>query len=517
MERIHKFHVVSRIVEVENRSVYLVRDKWDDWFTYETMFGVVFVDAKGCQYSFGSVKIGQINQEGRTPNLPDTFDKLSNEFFSIGINEYYYEEIRNKTVREELLIKLRDISFDLSIFDDVRTLEVTRISLLRDLTETTIRGQFNRIANGGARLTDYNFSYMLPLELTNEEVKKLSFDVECEKKPPTNIHVLIGKNGVGKTTVLKRMLYAVENRGVREQVGQFKGDKFSNVVFVSFSAFDMSIDISDLTDDTLEIPYTFVRLVEKERIKSGKMLADDFVDSLYIIVRGAKKHLWEKAIDILESDSTFTELEVKRWSDFNGLKTDKSNVSEERTEGESNLLYTRRIQRRALAEVIGPKFEKLSSGHKVILLTIAKLVQLVEEKTLVLLDEPEEHLHPPLVSAFIRALSDLLIYRNGVGIVATHSPVIVQEVPKKCVWILRRWGNKITSERPRIETFGENLGELTSEIFGYEVTNSGFHKMIQETAQKKSSYRSAAKYFNNELGKEARSILKSYMYEKESE
>lgn len=41
--------------------------------------------------------------------------------------------------------------------------------------------------------------------------------------------------------------------------------------------------------------------------------------------------------------------------------------------------------------------------------------------------------------------------------------------------------------------------------------------MIQETAQKKSSYRSAAKYFNNELGKEARSILKSYMYEKESE
>lgn len=71
---------------------------------------------------------------------------------------------------------------------------------------------------------------------------------------------------------------------------------------------------------------------------------------------------------------------------------------------------------------IVPMFERLSSGHKVILLTIAKLVELVEEKTLVLLDEPEEHLHPPLVSAFIRTLSDLLIYRNGVGIVATHSP-----------------------------------------------------------------------------------------------
>ena len=78
---------------------------------------------------------------------------------------------------------------------------------------------------------------------------------------------------------------------------------------------------------------------------------------------------------------------------------------------------------------------------------IAKLIELVEEKTLVLMDEPEEHLHPPLVAAFIRALSNLLTYRNGVGIVATHSPVIVQEVPKKCVWILRRSGDELVGER----------------------------------------------------------------------
>ena len=42
--------------------------------------------------------------------------------------------------------------------------------------------------------------------------------------------------------------------------------------------------------------------------------------------------------------------------------------------------------------------------------------------------------------ALIRALSSLLTYRNGVGVIATHSPVIVQEVPKDCVWILRRVG-----------------------------------------------------------------------------
>jgi predicted ATPase len=42
-------------------------------------------------------------------------------------------------------------------------------------------------------------------------------------------------------------------------------------------------------------------------------------------------------------------------------------------------------------------FDKLSSGHKIILLTITKLVQTVEEKSLIFLDEPEGHLHPPLL------------------------------------------------------------------------------------------------------------------------
>ena len=163
------------------------------------------------------------------------------------------------------------------------------------------------------------------------------------------------------------------------------------------------------------------------------------------------------------------------------------------------------------------KFEKLSSGHKVILLIVAKLIELVEEKTLVLMDEPEEHLHPPLVAAFIRALSNLLTYRNGVCIVATHSPVIVQEVPKKCVWILRRSGEELVGERPLIETFGENIGVLTSEIFGYEVTDSGFHSMIQDVVKKKSTYKSALRSFSGELGNEGKSILRSLMYKKEKE
>lgn len=40
--------------------------------------------------------------------------------------------------------------------------------------------------------------------------------------------------------------------------------------------------------------------------------------------------------------------------------------------------------------------------------------------------------------------------------------------------------------------------------------------MLQQAAKEKESYNGALKYFGNELGKEARAILKTYMYHKET-
>ncbi|OYQ67928.1 hypothetical protein B9G53_00495 [Pseudanabaena sp. SR411] len=162
-------------------------------------------------------------------------------------------------------------------------------------------------------------------------------------------------------------------------------------------------------------------------------------------------------------------------------------------------------------------FEKLSSGHKVVLLTITRLVETVEERTLVLLDEPEAHLHPPLLSAFVRTLSELLVYRNGVAIIATHSPVILQEIPKSCVWKLRRNGSEAIAERPETETFGENVGTLTREVFGLEVTQSGFHKLLQDAVNQNKSFKQTMQMFDNELGSEARAILRALIVERDSE
>ena len=156
-------------------------------------------------------------------------------------------------------------------------------------------------------------------------------------------------------------------------------------------------------------------------------------------------------------------------------------------------------------------FEKLSSGHQVIILTLTRLVECITEKSLVILDEPENHLHPPLLAAFVRALSELLIDRNGVAIIATHSPVVLQEVPKSCVWKINRTGSEVTATRLEIESFGATIGALTREVFGLEVTKSGFHKMLEDEVAKGKTYAEILEIFNNELGDEARILLSTLL------
>ena len=59
-------------------------------------------------------------------------------------------------------------------------------------------------------------------------------------------------------------------------------------------------------------------------------------------------------------------------------------------------------------------------------------------------------------------------------------------------------------EHPEIETFGENLGEITTEIFGYDVGSTGFHTILKNVADRKNSYEKALNEFQGELGKEAK-------------
>ena len=218
-----------------------------------------------------------------------------------------------------------------------------------------------------------------------------------------------------------------------------------------------------------------------EATKAG---ASAFVESLGRCRRGERRERWRHAITTLESDSLIEESDIKGLIDLDEKEWKKTAAK---------------------------KFGALSSGHAIVILTATRLVELVDERTLVLFDEPEGHLHPPLLSALVRALSNLLVERNGIAIVATHSPVVLQEVPRSCVWLIDRSGGETRVERPSHETFGENVGTLTSEVFGLEVTRSGFHKLVATAVEREPSYEQVLYYFGDELGAEARAIAKGLL------
>lgn len=478
-------------------GIYLVLDNWND-FAYYTLFWMLIIDEALNFYDIGSVKIGAFGQRANEILFSngEEIPALSEKYFSLGQSDEYYvnlNELGSET-RDEILTMMNDIVKNEELFEQALREPVTRTSLFRDIALSTATNQFRRIANGGARLTDYRFRFIAPRTYLDSSNFDLTFDVEPDSTPPTNIHVLIGRNGVGKTRLLNNMINSLLEKNTRKH-GLFRfndenEDEFANLISITFSAFDENIPKRERKDGTRGLQYSYIGLkqiqAEKSNVvttKSTTNLKHEFCKSLDHCTSFNRKR-WISGIEMLESDPNFKEENIKRLMgirDNNVLKKTASDI-----------------------------FERLSSGHKIVLLTITRLIESLQEKSLVLIDEPEAHLHPPLLSAFIRALSELLITTNGVAIIATHSPVVLQEVPKSCVWKLRRTGCEAISERLRYETFGENVGVLTNEVFGLEVTHSGFYKLLKEVASKANSYEEAVNYFEGQLGMEARAILMTY-------
>ncbi|MCL1463681.1 AAA family ATPase [Argonema galeatum] len=503
-------------IELLNKGC-LSASNWDD-YTYKTSFTLTIFDEQGNKHTIGNIKIGFIGQNGgwTQEQIPEQFEVLSENFYSLGQDADYYRNIVENLSQEmavNVLTSLRDVVHDPNCLQAAENERAFSASLLRSVNRTSIENQFRRILRHEAPLTKYNFFYK---KIASERYSgiRVDFAVEPNTKPTSNIHILIGRNGVGKTTLLNNMVNALlPNRGVVEETGYFAtgsprsdqpdlldNDYFAGVVSVSFSAFDPFTPPNDQTDPNIGMRYYYVglkkRIMQQDSqtllgLKDKDDLCQDFIISLNIcFALIAKKNRWINAIKTLESDFNFAEMDL---CELNNIE-DQQGFSQR-------------------AEAL---FKRMSSGHAIVLLTVTKLVETVEEKTLVLLDEPESHLHPPLLSAFTRALSDLLVNRNGVAIIATHSPVVLQEVPKSCVSILRRTRLIANVDRPESETFAENVGVLTREVFGLEVSKSGFHNLLANSVAEGKSYEEVEQEYQNQLGFEGKTILRSMIMMRDS-
>ena len=151
-------------------------------------------------------------------------------------------------------------------------------------------------------------------------------------------------------------------------------------------------------------------------------------------------------------------------------------------------------------------FSSLSTGHKFAILMVTQLAAYVRDQSLVLIDEPEANLHPPLIAALLRSIRDVLTARNSNGILATHSPVILQETISQHILYINRSLTINTVYRPNIETFGEDIGTITREVFGLNSKSMDFTSVLRQLASEHNVKQIEA-MFPNGLSGQARSFL----------
>ncbi len=503
-------------------TAYLDVDYWND-YSFITMFYLTVFDKAGKEHEVGNVKIafkGQTTDKSTYETLDKRFSVLNDQYFSLGIDAEYYKNLSKLELelKQDILASLEDIVYKPEKIKYIEDEKVLNTSLFRGVTLSDVHGQFSRVLDGLAELSDFDFNFVRQ-GLDDFCDLKIPFKVKVGSIPSTNIHAFIGRNGCGKTTILNDMIDAITNPEHESCLftessmfteSRIPSGYFRSLVSVSFSAFDPFTPPQEQPDPAKGTKYFYIGLKNRgnnETLNSLVDLRKDFVLALIgCLSNEGKKNLWLDAINNLSSDQNFENMGLSILNTrYISLKKKHKNIQID-NEKFQELFYLD----------ITNYLKRMSSGHAIVLFTITRLVNTVGEKSLVLLDEPEGHLHPPLLSAFLRTLSDLLYIKNGVAIIATHSPVVLQEIPRSCVWKVIRSREVVAVKRPEIETFGENIGVLTREVFVLEVANSGYHSLLTKSVESGASYDEILSEYKNQIGLEGRTVLKAMVLSRDA-
>ena len=271
------------------------------------------------------MKIGQFNwqQKQRRPEIPDRFQRLSNAFFSLGQDIDYYKALMQVPENERVMIfaALRDVANDEALYIQALEKDVMTESLMRSTGPRKVEVQYRAVLNDGVELTPFEFSYRAAKTRKSLTVPiELEFNVTPSASPPTNIHVLIGRNGVGKTHLLNGMTRALvdpETSKRRDGAFSFKDsdidflgeaeETFANLVSVTFSAFDDFLSIKEAPRaQKAIISYTNVSLRKQigrddKRVitQNIEQLSTDFAKSARVCARAcaasAGSALWKRS------------------------------------------------------------------------------------------------------------------------------------------------------------------------------------------------------------------------------
>lgn len=327
----------------------------------------------------------------------------------------------------------------------------------------------------------------------------ISFDFTClndedfvpeERKlmVPNGCVVFIGGNGSGKSTAMyklaKLMYTEIDKRRkpeYKEYIGELKPNNVgvSKMIVISYSPFD-NFMLPAWDENPEESAERFIYCGIRDYIAERDLLLQEqdgkYEQSEEVILADRQNRTQLKSIQELANE--FVE-------QFTKLKQDskRRTIWEEITESAEELHPE---LSKAMGQIsFGPDdgtrigmFKSLSTGNKYIFHMLATIIGNIEDDSLILFDEPENHIHPPLLSFLLTAIRRVLHNYNSVVFISTHSPVIIQETFANNVYVIRRIGEGVTMTHPNIETYGANIGEITSEVFNLTSDNISYYKLF---------------------------------------
>ena len=454
-------------------------DTWDD-YSRKTSFDLIYYNEHRKPNKIGYVKIMHESEFKVLNVIDEIFDELSEEFCSLGQDMEYYTNLYDLLGEEdfkEVLNKINDVAFFNALADKFEHNPNFKVSLIRNSEAEKVFKEAKSIIYGLPQEQNFIFTYKCDLDHTGGQ-HTVNFNFGDNENLPNRIISLIGKNGTGKTQFLAK--FALDLSG--QSKSKLKDDTFtpsrplfSKVIAVSYSAFDK---FSRPQKDK-SFSYKYCGLKDEDgRLLSGPKLVENYKESVGLIqkISNNRHIIW-----------------------FNVMK---SILDEEL----ANFFYTE-IFRNENYEIVNNKNSKLlSSGQSFLMYVITEILAHIKQNSILLFDEPEMHLHPNAIANFIRMIEDILEKFDSYAIVATHSPIILQEIPGRYVNVFEKQGNIPMVYKLGIESFGENIDVLTETVFKTMEVNDNYKQVLKNLSENH-SYKSVLSIFENKLSLSATTFL----------
>lgn len=446
-------------------------NSWDD-YSYQTSHDLFLYKNANIRVEIGLVKI--LDGRSNLTSIPNSFFELPAEMCSLGQTLEYYSNLKSQfpDAFPIVLRRLRDVAFDSHLADSYVSLPGFQLSLIRSSEAQLIFSDFEYVNNSENQPKQHQFSFAYRVGGALEShVVDFSFNSDPILK--NHFFCLVGKNATGKTKFIAQLANKLADA---HEMGDFKPERpsFSKIIVASFSYFDKFR--FPKREDT---NYEFIGIKSSD----GRLLRNEETTELIwrafceLIKDSHKRELWKKSMEgALETE-------------FFSFKID-------------DLFETNKQKFSELTQDI------FSSGQSIIFQFLTRYIYALEKDSILVFDEPETHLHPNIAGRLLRTVDEILKEFSSVSILATHSPIIVQEIPSKYIRIFKRHNNFPVISQPTIECFGENLTTISNYIFSAD-KNEEIYRSTLERLASKLTIEQINNMFSNNLSLNARIFLQS--------